>query len=115
MPKQKMVSERNREIARLREGGASPKDLAGRFGLKPSYIGEICKDVKRDEEFRRSPESLGPLTVRAFHVLSKAGIQSLRSLQEFVSKEPLWQDTLKRHGATDRNISDITAFMAKNP
>ncbi len=115
MPKQKMVAERNREIAHLREGGARPKDLAERFGLQPSYIGEICKDVKRDEEFGRSPESLGPLTVRACHALSKAGIQSLRSLQEFVSKEPLWQEMLKRHGATDRNISDIKAFLDKNP
>src|SRR5512143_1710711 len=116
MARLKEIVERNREIARLRGEGERPKDLARRFGLQPSYIGEICKDVKRDEEFERSPESLGPLSVRAFHILSKAGVHSLSSLRAFVASDQQWQAALReRHGATERILSDIAAFLAKNP
>ena len=115
MPRTKEIIDRNREIARLRGEGARPKELAERFGLQPSYIGEICKDVERDLEFERSPESLGPLSVRACHILSKAGVLSLHSLRAYVDSDPSWKDSLnKRHGATDRIISDIAAFLSRN-
>jgi hypothetical protein len=115
MARQKEIILRNREIARLRSEGARPKDLSERFGLKPSYIGEICEDVRREEEFMRSPDSLGPLSVRACHILSKAGVSSAASLIGFVRADPSWRDSLKgRHGASDKTIADIEGFMEKS-
>ncbi len=105
---------RDKEIFRLKGSGVPNKELVRKFGLRSGYITEIFKEQERQERFRDSPESLGPLSVGAFVMLARAGIASQNALLAYVKAERGWKEMLRsRHKATDRMLDDIERFVSK--
>ncbi len=108
------IAERNRRIAQLKKDGVPNKELARMFELGSGYITEIAKEEERLERYRDSGESLGPLSVAAFVMLSKAGIASQNALFSFIRAEPDWKEAMRaRFSASERVITDIERFCEK--